>query len=542
MLFEEFLANNVKFGSLNEVVHFIHCVLTDPRTMNDAEVLDENIGIMDVFYQIMGTCGFYYKPSEQDMQIVWDMLTQVTQEDLNRLFYRNNLYWFCENSRVMNLIKTILCKLDVVFIDPNHVPEIISDEMDELYALMKEYVYHPHIIIDATDRCRTMIRDVSILTDTDSSFVSLEGWYRFINMNTANMDMKIRHIVTDKSADANTVKEKTKKDLFPVKAVFNPDAQVFPANMTFDFDKDDIIEKQEVVNPNVMCSDAGVKFSITNIMSNILYRLQVDYMRLYCKQYNTWDVDMGRDCLLVLKNEFALKNSLITTASKNYATYQERQEECIIGRQSALDVKGLMITKAGVADRTKDQVKSILFNDVLDPDNIDQVEIIKKLSMMEKMIYNSLHNGEKIYYKPMRIKALSSYENPTYAVISADAYNHIKMSTDEAIDLNERNTICLINTDISLKNIDLIKDEYPEVYNNTLRYINLLSKVKNKAEAKIVINYIGIPLNAPVPAWLTPFIDYRSIINDNMNTVPMKEIGIMRQGYKTLNTTNMISF
>ena len=541
MMFEEFLSNNVKFGSLNEMVHFIRCVIDDPRTMNDNDVLDEDVTLIDTFYKIVSTCGFYYIPTEEDMQIVWDMLTQVSQEDLNRLFYRNNLYWFCENSRVINLVKTILCKLDVVFIDPNTVPDIISAEMDELYALLKEYVYHPHIIIDATDRSRTMVRDVSILTDTDSSFVSLEGWYGYINEKLKDVDMPIRHVVTDKSATAEDIKEKTKKELFPVKSTFNPEAEIFPRNKTFDFDSDSIIDAKEVTEPTKICSEAGVKFSITNIMSNILYRLQVEYMQLFCKQYNCWDESMGK-CLLVLKNEFANKNSLITTASKNYAAYQERQEECMIPRSKSLDIKGLPITKSGIPDKTKDQVKSILFDEVLDPEKIDQVQIIKKLSMMEKMIYESLNSGSKDYYKPIRIKALSSYEKPTFAVVSADAYNHIKQSTDEAIDLTDRNTVCVINTAININNVEKIKDTYPEVYNNMVNYINQLATHKKESVNKLSINYIGIPMSMDVPEWIKPFIDYNTIINDNMNKFPMKEVGIMRQGYKTLNTTNMINF
>lgn len=552
MLFEEFLSNNVKFGSLNEMVHFIRCVLDDPRTMRDEDVLlGEPITLEETFFQIVATCGFYYVPSEEDLQIVWDMLTQVSQEDLNRLFYRNNLYWFCERSIVMDLIKKILCKLDAVFIDPNKVPDIISEEMDQLYALFKEYVYHPHIIIDSTDRARIMMRDVSILTDTDSSFVSLEGWYQFIEHNTRDIDFPIRHVRTSKGPEA-----KQEKDIFPV-SHFDPTVPVFDPHMGYDFDANEIIFREEVIDANTMCADAGVKFTITNIMGNILYRLQVDYMRLYCKQYNTWDIDFGRDCLLVLKNEFALKNALITTASKNYATYQERQEENMVPLNAALDVKGLPITKSGVADRTKDQIKSILFTEVLNPDKIDQVSIVEKLSIMEKQIYNSLHDGEKLYYKPARIKPLNSYANPTFAVVSADAYNSIKQDTDPGIDLTERNTICVVNTDITLKNVEVIKEQYPDVYEKLVAYINMLASQKTltvededgnvitipkKPADKIQIKYIGIPMDIDVPNWLRPFIDYIRIINDNIDKFPMEEVGIMRQGMKTLNATNMLTF
>jgi hypothetical protein len=49
-------------------------------------------------------------------------------------------------------------------------------------------------------------------------------------------------------------------------------------------------------------------------------------------------------------------------------------------------------------------------------------------------------------------------------------------------------------------------------------------------------------MDIDVPDWLRPFIDYIRIINDNIDKFPMEEVGIMRQGMKTLNATNMLTF
>ena len=45
---------------------------------------------------------------------------------------------------------------------------------------MKEYVYYRYIFIDRIDRCDNMIKSVTMVSDTDSTIISVDAWYRFI--------------------------------------------------------------------------------------------------------------------------------------------------------------------------------------------------------------------------------------------------------------------------------------------------------------------------------------------------------------------------
>ena len=47
MFFESFMANNVKFASLEEVLHFIDCVCLEKpnRRFNDSQILNRNISL-----------------------------------------------------------------------------------------------------------------------------------------------------------------------------------------------------------------------------------------------------------------------------------------------------------------------------------------------------------------------------------------------------------------------------------------------------------------------------------------------------------------
>ena len=165
LFFESFLNNNVPMGSMNELVTFIHNVITEARFYDDSEVLDRDITIEECFYQLMSSTGWGWIPSEEEMKIIWDMLANLGQEDLNRLFYKNNLFNFIDNSRVKNAILNFLCKLDQPYMDPNLVPEEAADELKAVTDLIQEYVYYRYQIIDRLDKMYYLVRSNSIIQD-----------------------------------------------------------------------------------------------------------------------------------------------------------------------------------------------------------------------------------------------------------------------------------------------------------------------------------------------------------------------------------------
>ena len=189
LFFESFLNNNVHFASLNEVIQFIDnvCQEKNERQFKDRDWLDRDITIGECFYKLMTTCGFdfvfvgdetsdgskiegfnKYIPSQEDLEIVWDILCDLPQEDINRLFYKNNLFGFMENPALTKCITLLLSTLNVPFLDPNKPPKEIQEELDFFCDLLYEYVYYHHQIIDRMERYRGMRRSVCAITDTDS--------------------------------------------------------------------------------------------------------------------------------------------------------------------------------------------------------------------------------------------------------------------------------------------------------------------------------------------------------------------------------------
>lgn len=530
LFFEAFLANNVKFSSLENVLAFINNVLEDCRYIkfNDRIVLDRNITVEECFYWVMENCGFNYIPSDEDCDIVWRLINNLTQTEINRLFYKNNLFGFCSNNYIKNIIINILKRLDLPYLDPRDkkCPKDIYDELEYFKSLLAEYVYYPHIYIDKMDRYANMIRKASLITDTDSTIVSLDPWYNFVLEFVKDMDLKISHTLVNPIVDYPVDED---GDLVEYVQVID----TYDGELDYDFYNQEVIEQTRMCFPTNIIPQDGVRHSIINILAYCLGDLVNRYMVLYTKNSNSYNED--KDCLLYMKNEFLFKTMMIKEGKKNYASIQELQEGHFFP-DGKLDIKGLPMSKSGVNPKAQKELKKILYEDILNAENIDQVKILKDLAIMEDGIYKTLRNGGKEYYKPVKIKSYSAYDDPMriQGVKAACIWNDLATENLPIFDLNERNQMDIAKVTIDYKTVEKIKDTFPEMYEKILQ-------VLNKEYTKGCINAIAIPKDLDtIPEWVLDFIDYKTIISDNCSNLPIECVGIYR-GHDSNNFTNIIN-
>lgn len=521
-MFEGFLANNVKFGSLTEALTFIENICIDleqPLKFSDYDVLDRNISVEECFLKVMRNCGYNsWIPSDKARDIIWTVINNLSQKQLNAVYYCNNLYEFCNNNKVKNLILKILVDLDKPFLNPLNPPENIVDDLEMLKDLMFQYVYYRHLWIDKLERVYTMIRDVVLITDTDSCIVSLDEWYKYVLKDTIGIPMRVKYTIAERKEAAEKVVMEYRRTELPVE---------------YDFYNKTLVDKKRLEYPAVVIEEDGLRYSIINIMSYVVGELIMDYMELFSEQYNTAAPD--RECLLIMKNEFLFK-SLLLKGRKNYASVQVVQEGNLIPEDKQFDIKGMPIAKVGMAESTAKQLSEILEFDILRRDFVDQVELIRKFATIEQIIYNSIKAKEKAYHKPARIKSMSNYELPfrIQGIKASVAYNMIREPGNEPIiNLDERNTILIIKTVINRKNADKIAKEYPQHYARLLKVLDD-DNYKGKVEA------IAIPMNSEIPNWVVPFINYTEIIHDNLRTFPLEQIGISKLENNDVTHTNLM--
>lgn len=535
MFFEGFLSNGVKFASLEETLHYIYkvCGERPNRKFKDEMVLDRNISVEECFIKIVMSIGdfkngkFKWIPDFNDLEVIYNVLQRLDQEDINRVYYKNNLYEFLNNTSMTKALVYILKTLKTPYMACAEVPDEIKVELDTLQEFLGEYVYYPHIWIDRVDRCQNMIKNVCAISDTDSTIVCFDPFYRF---------------VLDKVRYENIPISKLEFDAFnherPVRPFIIP-----PEKLDYDFATDDIITVREMIKPYVFLPQDNLRYSIINIIAYIAGNLCNLYNIEFTKKCGSWQPD--KKCLLYLKNEWLFQRGLLTTGKKNYATKQEVQEGNKIpkGIKTQLDIKGLPINKSTLKASTKAELQKILYEEILDKDEIDQVEIIKRLSILAKQIRISLESGSKEYYKPVAIKSIDSYDDPmrTQGIKASVIWNAIKGDEYEAINLQERNTVDIVKVNITPSNIESIREEFPHIYDNFVELFKNQSIFAPKASGvKYIVDSIAIPIDIETPKWLIGFIDYNTIINDCLKNFPIESVNIVRLNNDHVNYSNIM--
>lgn len=576
LCFEGFLGNNVKFGSLNDVLIFIDNVRMEYHDWkyNDYEVLGFNgfISPEECFNKIMMNCGFKYIPTDQDMDTVWRIIQNCNQIELNRLFYKNNLYCFMDLPIARDLMVKIITEMKVPYIEPANPPKEIVNDLNALRDLLLEYVFYCHQYMDRMIRNKEMIKTVSIVSDTDSSFISLDAWYNYNIQYLNDYDCPIMHQQIDVYKFLE--EEKKRKDYFWAdtetpewyNAIDNRLAiktlkvdsfgdivdqselaaiEFLDDKKDYDFFSEEIINQRRAIDATKIIPQDNVKFALINIMCYILSSVINKYMIDFTKESGSYRGDAK--CKINMKNEFYMSRIMLTDAKKHYASLQILQEGNYLGN-GVLDVKGIdCLTKSSTSKDTQKALKKILLEDMLTGNSVDQLKLIKDIAILEKTIYNDLLSGSKKYYKPATIKSMDSYENQgarIQGVKAAIAWNYVKCDLP-GFDLGDRNAIDVIKVNVNKDTLESIKDEYPEQYQKLCELIdpknqNLADGLKVCDLFKGKLDTIALPKDLPVPEWLRKLIDYQEIITDNLGNFPVSSAGIGQFGAKKANYSNVV--
>ena len=574
LCFEGFLGNNVKFSSLNDILIFIDNVRLEYSSWkyNDYSILGSSgfVNLEECFNKLMMNCGYKYIPSYEDMDTIYRILQNCNQIELNRLFYKNNLYCFMDLPIARNLMISIISNMQTPYIEPAKPPKEIIPQLNELRDLLVEYVFYNHQWMDRMDRNKNMIKNISIVSDTDSSFVSLDAWYHYNMEYLKDIDCPIIHQQLDLFMKLE--KEKKSKDFY-WKDKEIPDwynsidkrqgieiletdefgdiidtsrlegLEFLDNEKDYDFYNQEIIERKRLINALEIIPQDNMKFALINIMCYILSTIINLYMIDFTKQSGSYRSD--ELCRINMKNEFMLARILLTSTKKNYVSLQILQEGNYLNG-GILDCKGIpCLTKSVVSKDTQKALRKILLEDIL-TGKVDQLKLIKDIAILEREIYNDLKSGSKKYFKPMVIKAANAYENPLriQGIKVSLAWNYIKSGLP-GFDLTARNSLDIIKLKIDKESVIKIKNQYLSQYDRLLEILDpntdkMIDDIKLSEIFKGKLECIALPKDLPVPEFLIPFIDYESIIDDNLTTFPIESVGLSSFGNKKPNYTNVI--
>ena len=576
MCFESFLGNNVKFGNLNDILTFIDNTRLEHRQwkFDDYSIIGISnfISTEECFNKIMLNCGYKYIPSDQDMDLVWKIIQNCDPIELNRLFYKNNLYSFMDLPIARNLMVSIITRMKRPYIEPSNPPVEIIDDLNDLRDLLIEYVLYCHQYMDRIIRNKEMIKTISLVSDTDSSFVSLDAWYNYNIQYLKDYDCPIIHqqidvykaIEAEKSKDDywwkdretpewyNAVNKMETIEFLPTDEFGDIDPSYLQCidfldnEKDYDFYNEEVIERHRMIDPIKIIPQDNMKYALINIMCYILSTAINLYMIDFTKESGSYRSDAL--CKINMKNEFYMSRIMLTNAKKHYVGLQILQEGNYLG--GVLDIKGIdCLTKSSTSKDTQKALQKILLEDIMTKNEVDQIQLIKDIAILEKTIYTELKAGSKKYYKPVTVKSIDTYDTPLriQGIKAAMIWNYVKGDELPGFNLNDRNSLDIVKVKIDKYTIESIKDEYPEQYEKlynlihpdaskaiTIEGLPIQTVIKNSCDS------IGLPKDLAVPEWLKPLIDYGQIVTDNLSGFPLSSVGICQFGAKKANYSNVI--
>lgn len=257
--------------------------------------------------------------------------------------------------------------------------------------------------------------------------------------------------------------------------------------------------------------DNNTDFIAVSIKAFLLTGVITTMLGLYCKKANVLDRYAPR---INMKNEFLFSRIAIASTKKRYVCEQHLRE----GRQfdpPKFDAKGVDFLKSTTREATRKYFEQVCINDVLRGD-IDINKIRHRLKGLSDMITESLKRGDKDFLIPANVKNQQAYDMPyriqgfnavvawnyfypDYPIVLPDIVDVVKVR------LNDKKMIERFKVE-DLERYRILEHHYIDP-NNTIRELS----------GKL-ISAIAIPsVEKQIPEWIIPYIDYESIVADNIN-------------------------
>ena len=191
--FEDFMSDNVKFTMMDEALMFINNIVHEETFKND------NKWVQDVTNEelVARIHSKFLNSDDCDIDIINKIVSNLTQNQKNRVYYKCNLYEFIRRSKKADQLLRNIITSNAEFVDPMNPPKEIEKDLDKLSEAVLEYVHYNYPTINRTLRLKTHKRKTVVVIDTDSNFLNLNPWVEFCDelLNKNYVHIKRRKFV-----------------------------------------------------------------------------------------------------------------------------------------------------------------------------------------------------------------------------------------------------------------------------------------------------------------------------------------------------------
>ena len=461
--FENLLADNVKFFSVDEFYTFVYNILSeqDEWKYDTLSVIPKVPTKRDFVERFRKKFGHESLFKQKHIEDCYDRLTP---EQRIRVYYKTNLSEFLRFPKPRTLMTKIAYKEDVEFIDPNVIPKELDKPVHKLVDMIIEFVGYKFGVFRYEDRTKYQPRAVTPIMDTDSNFINFGFLLDYIQ-----------------------------EEIIPVR-----------------LKKD----KPEVANAR--------KMRILNTLAVLISTAVAKTLYYYLGKANVAEEDRPH---INMKNEYYYSRVITTYAKKSYIALMMRQEAHMFDPPK-LDVKGVNFFKSTASEKTSKFIyDKVLMEQLLMPknDTPSLKDTYKTIYQFQRKITQEIAEGDMGYLKrSIKVKTEDGYANPMQIGQYKAVYvwNHICKDKDR---IKLPATVTLVKVKLRNKQDAAPLSSWPDIY---ARVMDLFDNdpavgdyidengVKKKAKG---INTIALPEDCDeVPKWLLSIIDVETLVEDNM--------------------------
>ena len=453
--FEAYLSDNARFRSIDEVLIYIGNILEHTEYhFVPWEVVPLIVEPRIVYERFITHFLAEELITDSVKAVIWEVLTHCTNDQLTRIYYKNNLYEFIAAPKIHAILLDIFRTTDG-FRNPNKVPDNIYPYLKELWELMNEFVFYNHAYTERINRLVHYKRQSVIVIDTDSNMINIEPWVEYLR----------DHIWEESGCELST------------------DDKTFAS---------------------VNC----LAFLVTQMVRALLAK--------YCKDCNVLDewaqrINMknefyyGKMLLANVKKRYAALTKL------------QEGVEIKPGSKKELDVKGYDFRKSGVNEEISDKLYSILLECIMRPDQLNISRILSKLDYIENDIIQSLKQGRRDYLLRMNCKSPKAYSNPDTqgAVLGPMLWN--TTFPENEIMIPDKLDVVILNGVKEEEFVAKMGDKYPDKVDRIVRFIFNGPQKEHFANKGLVYLALPND-GSNIPELFIPFINTGKIITRNIGT------------------------
>lgn len=343
--FENFLSNNNPYLNLDDFNRTIINIRQDKYT-KDTSLLP-NKTIEEVYDRYIN--NFKFTVDDFTRESVFNILSSCSQEELNKIYYKSNIYDFFDIPLIHDKLAKILGKVKT-FVNPNDVPKNIQNEIEDLWSYVEEFVMYKHFAYNRISRLKFEPRKSVVVVDTDSNMLNLDPWVNFIAKNFY-------------SKEPETIGDKTEEEAL---------------------------------------------YASINVMSYFITQMVNRILEVYTKRSNILKEYRPR---INMKNEFLYLKMILSKVKKRYSGCIRLREGVELIPEK-IDIKGHEFVKAECPAPVKEYMTNVVKNRLLYSDTISLSNILSDISNLENIIGESLSKGEMCFLLPKQVKTMEFYKNP----------------------------------------------------------------------------------------------------------------------------------